>query len=571
VWALPLAPSAMPRSVPCGSCGQMFLPSGLRFHEKVCQKRQRETMTSCPYCKLEMAQVSMHGHVATCKVARRAMEPSRKEAGRTGTGWAPTATNGVARFPGEALDDGRMRCQFCGRAFTSNRIHEHSHICGGLRQARPHSIGGMCTQLPARVYNSAAARTSVFGSFDRQHQRLFIPRAMAESKGVLVRCAGVARKIGSTAAATLRPWTVLGVERHSSSAEVRAAYHRLAKEWHPDRHADDSKAEAEVRFKAIAEAYEAMTRPRRRPRPGGRKQLALVAPETWRAKHKNLMYAARSGRGVRQPMQSRNCPDHRIECPHCKRRFGEVQAERHISKCASVVNKPAPPPSRFSQPESPAKQARSPCISGTGRGFRNPRAAPSVDLVEGMPVSIEGLSSAAHLNGTVGVLRAFDKQVGRWHVGVDGAEIAVRVENLKPLCNRPASGQVNSSPFKQFRSPGRSTARSFDWAHVDRPPSQNSSNSASALEPGSKVRLDGLVGAAHLNGLSGILHHFDDSTLRWHVELPSGETKSVRAENLEALGLRVCGAPTPLCPRRMAKEPSGSTLPAVNCYAKGRC
>ncbi len=46
---------------------------------------------------------------------------------------------------------------------------------------------------------------------------------------------------------------ILGLPRDASSAEVRSAYIRLAKEFHPDAHPGDSAAEA--RFKRITEAY----------------------------------------------------------------------------------------------------------------------------------------------------------------------------------------------------------------------------------------------------------------------------------------------------------------------------
>jgi len=36
--------------------------------------------------------------------------------------------------------------------------------------------------------------------------------------------------------------------------------------------------------------------------------------------------------------------DDRTQCPHCGRRFGEQQAERHIPQCAKTKAKPRPPP-----------------------------------------------------------------------------------------------------------------------------------------------------------------------------------------------------------------------------------
>ena len=50
------------------------------------------------------------------------------------------------------------------------------------------------------------------------------------------------------------PYEVLGVGRSASEAEVKRAYRKLAKQYHPDRHAGDKKAQA--KFAEINAAYE---------------------------------------------------------------------------------------------------------------------------------------------------------------------------------------------------------------------------------------------------------------------------------------------------------------------------
>ena len=50
------------------------------------------------------------------------------------------------------------------------------------------------------------------------------------------------------------PYDVLGVGRSASEAEVKRAYRKLAKQYHPDRHAGDKKAQA--KFAEINAAYE---------------------------------------------------------------------------------------------------------------------------------------------------------------------------------------------------------------------------------------------------------------------------------------------------------------------------
>jgi DnaJ domain len=55
------------------------------------------------------------------------------------------------------------------------------------------------------------------------------------------------------------PYSVLGVTRTASPIEIKAAFHRLAKENHPDLHQADPGAEA--RFKAASAAYEQLSDP----------------------------------------------------------------------------------------------------------------------------------------------------------------------------------------------------------------------------------------------------------------------------------------------------------------------
>mmetsp|Transcript_65930 Transcript_65930/g.157654 ORF Transcript_65930/g.157654 Transcript_65930/m.157654 type:complete len:392 (-) Transcript_65930:93-1268(-) len=45
-----------------------------------------------------------------------------------------------------------------------------------------------------------------------------------------------------------------------------------------------------------------------------------------------------------QPKQTPTELDDRVPCPHCGRRFGQQQAERHIPHCANAKARPAPPP-----------------------------------------------------------------------------------------------------------------------------------------------------------------------------------------------------------------------------------
>src|SRR5688572_12681990 len=61
-------------------------------------------------------------------------------------------------------------------------------------------------------------------------------------------------------------YTTLGVSRTASQDEIKRAYRKLAKEWHPDRHPPHKRKDVEDRFKAIAEAHEVLSDPEKRKR-----------------------------------------------------------------------------------------------------------------------------------------------------------------------------------------------------------------------------------------------------------------------------------------------------------------
>ena len=61
-------------------------------------------------------------------------------------------------------------------------------------------------------------------------------------------------------------YTTLGVARGATDDEIKRAYRKLAKEWHPDRHPENEREEVEKKFKGIAEANEVLSDPEKRKR-----------------------------------------------------------------------------------------------------------------------------------------------------------------------------------------------------------------------------------------------------------------------------------------------------------------
>ena len=57
-------------------------------------------------------------------------------------------------------------------------------------------------------------------------------------------------------------YKILGVPKDTPQSEIRAAYKRRAKQFHPDLHPDDPKAKA--KFQALNEAYDVLNDPEKR-------------------------------------------------------------------------------------------------------------------------------------------------------------------------------------------------------------------------------------------------------------------------------------------------------------------
>ncbi len=61
-------------------------------------------------------------------------------------------------------------------------------------------------------------------------------------------------------------YETLGVDRNASEKEIKSAYRKLARKWHPDLHSAGEKEKAEEQFKKINEAYEVLKDPEKRKR-----------------------------------------------------------------------------------------------------------------------------------------------------------------------------------------------------------------------------------------------------------------------------------------------------------------
>ncbi|MBK8726506.1 MAG: DnaJ domain-containing protein [Holophagaceae bacterium] len=80
----------------------------------------------------------------------------------------------------------------------------------------------------------------------------------------------------------MNPFEILELLPGASMEEIKAAYHRLAKQWHPDRFSGDQKAAAEDRFRLLSESFNALKDPDKRRAfedQFGKQTTASAAPE----------------------------------------------------------------------------------------------------------------------------------------------------------------------------------------------------------------------------------------------------------------------------------------------------
>lgn len=69
---------------------------------------------------------------------------------------------------------------------------------------------------------------------------------------------------GAIPGRSMNPFEGLEIPLDASTEDIKTAYHRLAKQWHPDRYTGQEKEVAEARFRELAEAFSILKDPGRR-------------------------------------------------------------------------------------------------------------------------------------------------------------------------------------------------------------------------------------------------------------------------------------------------------------------
>ena len=114
------------------------------------------------------------------------------------------------------------------------------------------------------------------------------------------------------------PYTVLGVGKHATTAEIKSAYRKIVLKCHPDKVKDESKASAQEKFHKVQESYELLTDENRRAKYDQDVKLAnLQKKAKTRGKGDSSFSDAERTPFADQRSSSRKCDDDR-ECLHSK-------------------------------------------------------------------------------------------------------------------------------------------------------------------------------------------------------------------------------------------------------------
>lgn len=253
-------------------------------------------------------------------------------------------------------------------------------------------------------------------------------------------------------------YEVLGVPRSASEEEIKKAFKKLALKWHPDRHPEGERADAEVRFKQVNEANEVLSDPEKRKRydrfgkdwEHGQEFTPPRGAHTMSREEFERMFGSRGGRGTGGQgaggfsdffanmfgdLYGRDFETGPRRHPRYAQRGADVRAELELPLNEAIRGGKR----SFEVP------ARVPCPQCGGVGYLGQHVCPScvgvgsvsqrrtvelkipVDLRDGLVLRLAGLGEAAEEGGEAGDLHLVLRLAEGGGYRVDGADIEADV------------------------------------------------------------------------------------------------------------------------------------------------
>jgi len=138
------------------------------------------------------------------------------------------------------------------------RAHSSCHGCNGCPLASQH---GLESKVGVHHHVNERQRQQVWGDWRRLTQ--------AHQQGTTLTTTVVTTPSNGQGKAQIALereddyYAVLGVKKDASPAEIKRAYYKLSKQWHPDKNSDDHVTATKV-FQKIADAYQVLSDPESR-------------------------------------------------------------------------------------------------------------------------------------------------------------------------------------------------------------------------------------------------------------------------------------------------------------------
>mmetsp|Transcript_102374 Transcript_102374/g.180430 ORF Transcript_102374/g.180430 Transcript_102374/m.180430 type:complete len:877 (-) Transcript_102374:70-2700(-) len=583
------------RAVPCNLCGQMFFPASLKFHMKTCQERQQKMIMECPYCGVETTVSNLEAHVRKCKGAAEAAAKSAGGKAGIAEDDRSSSDGGGGGALSAFLPDGRVRCQFCSRGFSADRIHKHVSICGKLKngakvrkeedppqeqvkvdipvpQARAdagwQASSRERTGSPGHARNGTARSQSARRRSpvrDSQRQGSVVTRPLQEAN----------RELQSHAKA----WTISSVpDDEANSGDWRTKHREVIDAIRSARNLKARKnSESDVSGALTPPPMEATNGRTSEPAP---REAVTPTPSkpsrTARSSSARPMRASSTSLTPRIDLQEEACKQVAASFPKrmdAKRILQESGAAspsnsrpprpRRTGSCSVMEDLPDSTPADSPSARSQSRRRSKPHADTNGTVEESPSArSQSRRQARGSQSPVTRRSSMPGFGtpgaGTQGV--ALKTNIVEPSVGIP---VANGVERARSVADLPSPGRRGQSLLSP---PGAAAAQRLRFDPHFRGDDENSpetqkgaarkSGSNSPYKqrppprmPGSFVRVNGLSNASHLNGQLAVLMDFDVDADCWLARLDGGEVKALRSENI------VMASPRDMRPQDMRQIP----------------
>lgn len=296
-----------PKTLVCHICGREFGTKSLPIHIKACTKKWEDAEMLKP--RRERRPVPRPPSDAPTGMTRAEMDQRNAAA--------------MAAFETQAM----KKCPNCGRTFLEDRLPIHLRSC---TSENPHKAVNRPQNIPEETKSPQTSAITLQAKLPSAK-----PRTVEYSSHAQAPIAGEYAEIEL---------------RQCSRCGRNIAADRLAKHESVCGKSGKSRPVFQSAAKRAVDPLMMRRRPQSTEKSG--------STGKWKKEHQDFINAMRYSKKVEraqkagvdirtiQPPPSTSDYSDYVNCPYCGRNYAPQTAEKHIPKCANIVNKPKPPPSR---------------------------------------------------------------------------------------------------------------------------------------------------------------------------------------------------------------------------------